>query len=108
MSIELTLVRPGDWNGIRRNFQEIDSAIGLGASSKPTYAGLTLTGLTASSLVSTDSSKALASVTDLTTWIAGTTNRVTVADDGDGTITLSAPQDIHTGASPTFVKINCT
>jgi hypothetical protein len=34
--------------------------------------------------------------------IAGTSNQVIVTDDGDGTITLSTPQDIHTAASPTF------
>lgn len=28
-----------------------------------------------------------------------------MADDGDGTITLSAPQDIHTDASPTFAGL---
>ena len=37
--------------------------------------------------------------------IAGTANRITVADDGDGTITFSAPQDIHTGATPTFASL---
>jgi hypothetical protein len=34
--------------------------------------------------------------------VSGTANRITVTDDGDGTITLTGPQDIHTGASPTF------
>ena len=33
--------------------------------------------------------------------LAGTTNRVSVTN-GAGTITLSTPQDTHTGASPTF------
>ena len=56
--------------------------------------------------MSTDASKALTSVTSLTSWIAGTTNRVTVADDGDGTVTLSAPQDTHTAAEPTFAGLN--
>lgn len=36
--------------------------------------------------------------------IAGTANQVTVAQ-GAGTVTLSAPQDLHTGASPTFVAL---
>lgn len=61
---------------------------------------------TALRLLATDGSKDLTSVSDLTTWIAGTTNRVTVADDGDGTITLSGPQDLHTGASPTFSALD--
>ena len=62
----------------------------------------TLSGSTANRLLSTDVSK-IAVSTDLFAWVAGTTNRVSVADDLDGTITLSLPQDIHTGASPTFV-----
>lgn len=43
--------------------------------------------------------------TDLVTWVAGTTNQVTVTDDADGTITLSLPQNIHTGATPTFATL---
>jgi len=37
--------------------------------------------------------------------IAGTTNRITVTDDGDGTITLSTPQDTDTGADIIFATI---
>jgi hypothetical protein len=36
------------------------------------------------------------------TWILGTANRVTVTDNGDGTVTLTTPQDTHTAAEPTF------
>lgn len=54
----------------------------------PTFAGATLSGLTATRLVSSDGSKVLTS-TDLTSWIAGTAGEVSVADDGDGTATLS-------------------
>lgn len=67
-----------------------------------TVESLTITGLTASRLVQTDGDKALASVADLTSWIAGTSNQVVVGDDGDGTLTLSLPQSIHTSASVTF------
>lgn len=80
----------------------------IAAESSPTFTGLTLTGLTASRLISTDSSKALASVTDLTAWIAGTTNQITSTSDGDGTVTLSTPQDIHTAATPTFGGLTLT
>lgn len=38
-------------------------------------------------------------------WVAGTTNQITVTDDGDGTITLSLEQDIATSSSPTFSGI---
>jgi len=66
---------------------------------------LTVSNLAANRLAATDGTKGLASVADLTDWVAGTANRVSVTDDGDGTITLSTPQDIHTGASPTFADI---
>ena len=72
----------------------------------PTFADLTLSGLTANRLVRTGAGSSLDSVAALSDWVAGTANRVTVADDGDGTITLSAPQDIHTGASPQFTGLN--
>ena len=63
------------------------------SGTSPTFVGLSLSGLTASRLISTDVNKALAS-TDLDDWIVGTTNQITVTDDGDGTVTLSLPQDI--------------
>jgi hypothetical protein len=46
--------------------------------------------------------------TFLTSSISGTANQITVTDDGDGTVTLSLPQDIHTGASPTFAGLEVT
>jgi len=71
----------------------------LGPTSTPTFASvttdtlttatLTVSDLTASRLVATNGSKALASVGDLTSWVAGTANEIDVADDSDGTITLS-------------------
>jgi hypothetical protein len=72
------------------------------------FASLALTGLTATRLMATDANKTLASVANLALWVAGTSNRVTVANDGDGTITLSGPQDYHTGASPTFAGLTLT
>ena len=62
----------------------------------------TLDDLTASLLISSDADKKLVSVSDLTAWIAGTTNQITVTSDGDGTITLSTPQDIDTDADVEF------
>ncbi len=103
MSSGMKKIGDGDWNGVRRNFQRIGSTV-LGVSASPTFAGLTLTGLTASRLVWSNASKALASK-DLVDLVAGTANRVTVADDGSGGVTLSGPQDIHTGASPTFAGL---
>ena len=39
--------------------------------------------------------------------LTGTSNQITVTN-GDGTITLSLPQDIHSGASPTFSTLTTT
>jgi len=80
----------------------------LDAKKSPTFASITLIDLTATRLVQTDSDKKLSSVTDLTSWIAGTTNQVAVTDDSDGTVTLSLPQDYHTGASPTLAGLTLT
>lgn len=66
---------------------------------------VTISGSTINLLMSTDGSKNLTSVSNLTSWIAGTTNRISVNDDGDGTVTITAPQDIHSGATPEFSQI---
>ncbi len=96
-------IKDGDWTSVRQAINRLSTII-LGSESTPTYAGLTLTGLTASRLVATDASKVLASA-DLYSWVTETPNRVLIADDGDGTITFSTPQNIHTGASPIFAGI---
>jgi hypothetical protein len=62
-------------------------------ASSPTFAGATFNGLTASRLVATGAGKALASA-DANSWISGTTNEIDVADDGDGTITLSLSETV--------------
>lgn len=51
---------------------------------------LTISSGTATRLLQLDSSKNLSSVTDLSSWISGTTDKITVANDGDGTITISS------------------
>ena len=84
-----------------------DTASFDGVSNYKFDGNIEITGLTASKLIATDANKKLVS-SDLTSWITQTANQVLVTDDGDGTITLSAPQDIHTGASPTFAYINIT
>jgi hypothetical protein len=75
------------------------------SGASPTFVAATLSGLTASRLMASDASNATVSI-DLINWVTGTANRVSVANDGDGSVTLSAPQDIHTGASPTFAAMN--
>jgi len=59
----------------------------------------------ASRLLALDADKDLESVSDLTGWIAGTANQITITDDTDGSVTLSTPQDIHTDATPEFNDI---
>lgn len=87
MSSGLVNVEDGSWSKVRRNFQRIKSNI-LGPNATPTFAGLTLTGLTASRLMASDANKALSSVADLTSWIAGVADEINVTDDGDGTVTI--------------------
>ena len=64
-----------------------------------TSTSFTATGLTASRIVQTLADGLLSVISNLTSWIAGTSNQITVGDDGDGTVTLSLPQNIHTGAN---------
>lgn len=64
-------------------------------------------GLSASRLVSSDASKNLIS-SDFVDWVAGTSNQVIVTDDTNGGITLSLPQNIHSGAVPDFDGLNLT
>jgi len=83
---------------VKKNFRKISKI--LGYTGVPNFAGITLSDLVASRLVATDTGKVFESITDLTAWIAGTTNQIIVTNDGDGTITLSCPQNIHTDATP--------
>ena len=76
----------------------------INTDSSPTFASMLISGLTASRLLASNGSKLLVSA-DLNSWITGTANRVTITDDGDGTVTLTLPQDIHSGASPTFAGL---
>lgn len=108
MGVEQYSLVANDWLNLESIINDLTQRVvgqEVHPTSDPTFAGLTLDDLTASRLVATDASKILESVADLTSWIAGTFNQIAVADDSDGTITLSTPQDIHTGASPTFAGL---
>jgi hypothetical protein len=80
------------------------TSIGLGTTADVTFDSLILGDLTATRLVSSDGSDKLVS-TNLNAWVAGTSNQITVTDDTDGTITLSTPQSLDTGAEPTFLTL---
>jgi len=85
---------------------DITIAIGqaVETTSEVTFAHVTGSNLTASRLMASDANKVMVSA-DLSAWVAGTANQVIVADDSDGSITLSAPQDIHAAASPEFAGL---
>ena len=92
---------------IKKNFRRISKELGYTAT--PPFKSIILTDLTASRLIGTDSDKILVSIADLTAWIIqSSANQVVVTDNGDGTVTLSLPQDYHTGASPTLANITIT
>lgn len=75
---------------------EVRDTLGLGTGDSPEFTGLTLSGLTASRITATNASKALSSVGDLTSWIAGTTDHISVTDDSDGTVTLDLDTNTKT------------
>lgn len=77
----------------------------VNTAASPTFAGLTLSGMTATRLLATNGDKAAASVANLATWIAGTSDQIVVTDDTDGTITLSTPQSIATTSAPQFARL---
>ena len=87
----------------RQAIQQL-SHLRLGSAASVTFADLTLSGLTASRLVWSDAGKKLASK-DLVDLVAGTLNRIIVTDNGSGGVVISAPQDIHTDASPEFAGV---
>lgn len=67
---------------------------------------LKLSSLTASRLVASDASKNLVSA-NASSFVIGTTNQIVVTPSS-GTVILSTPQDIDTGASVTFEDLHLT
>lgn len=89
-------------NGI--SYNSGTGVISLNATYAATFASMILSNLTGLRLVSSSSGGQLIS-TVLASWINGTTNQVIVADAGSGAVTLSLPQSIGTGSSPTFTGL---
>lgn len=83
-------------------------ASGLTVNGTATSTNLKVTALTASRLIATAADKLMTSVSALTSWIAGTTNEITVTDDGDGTVTLSLPATIDLGGKTSLEIPNGT
>ena len=82
-------IKDKDWVSVRQATAKLGS-IKLGPTSSPTYAGLTLTDLTALRLVWSSSAKELVSK-DLIDLITGTANRITVSDDAAGGVDITIP-----------------
>lgn len=105
-------IKAGDWKGIESAFNRLMHQVlgpgGIVVTGDVDTDTINVSTLTASRLLGSDASRDLVSVANLASWIAGTSNRVTVTNDGDGTVTLSGPQDIHSGASPTFAGLTLT
>lgn len=95
-------IKHNDWKSVEQAIAKLAS-LKLGRSGTPTFAGLTLTDLTASRLIASDASKNLSSVSSLTSWIAGTANEINIADDGDGTITIGIVDPLIVGKGGTGV-----
>jgi len=96
-SLDIPRVIKDDWKRLDLIVNKIKMKLGRDAD--VTHASITLSDLLASRLVATDSGKIIESVSDLTAWIIqSSANQVVVADNGDGTVTLSTPQDIHVDA----------
>lgn len=111
-----TLDSSNTYNGGTFNSQTLGSP----TFTTPTWSAgaFTLTPITANSLLYANASKQLSGFTltngqlligstgaaPVAATLTGTANRVTVST-GAGSITLSGPQDLHSGASPTFAGL---
>ena len=84
-SLAVPRVIPNDWKRLDLIVNKIK--FHLGSKASPTFAGLTLTGLTASRLIWGDANKALASK-DLVDLVAGTANEIDITDDTNGGVII--------------------
>ena len=111
-------IKDGDWSSVRQAIAKLGS-IKLGPTSTPTFANAGITGLTTNSLIYSASGGILTSLGVATNGqlpigstgaaptlatLTGTTNQVNIANAA-GAITLSTPQDIHTGATVEFANL---
>jgi hypothetical protein len=95
-------IKEADLVTVRQAIQKLGSTA-LGSDADVTHNSLTLKNLTALRLIATDSNKKLVSI-DLANWVDGTANKITVTDDGDGSVTLTIP-DAVTLVNPTVTGI---
>ena len=89
----------GDPESVRQAIAKL--ATKLGTNADVTHASVILTDLTASRILSTNTSKSLTSVSNLASWVAGVANETDVTDDGDGTITIGIVNPLIVGKGGT-------
>jgi hypothetical protein len=111
--LSIGTIKDGDWGSVRQAIQKLSYV--LGTESTPTFAGLTITGLTDNSLIYSlsDTLTSLGAATNgqipigstgnapVLNDITGTANQVIVTNAA-GSITLTTPQDIDTAANVNF------
>jgi hypothetical protein len=100
-------IKDGDFTSVRQAIQKLASNLRLGYQSEPKFSAVTIDELTASRIIAGDANGKLESI-DLSDWVTGTANQITITDDGDGSITLSTPQDIGTSSAPSFAGLTLT
>ena len=96
MKLGIPDIIDGDWQSVRIALQKLTS-LRLGSEATPMWESIKLLGLTASRLVWTDANSTLASK-NLVDLVAGTSGILSVADDGDGSITLNVSDLSDPGA----------
>lgn len=95
-------------HGLLAGLADDDHPQYISTGESPSFPDVTVTSLTALRLMASDAAKALVSVPNLASWIAGIANQIVVTNDGDGSVTLSAPQDLAVASSPTFAGLTLT
>jgi len=70
----------------------------VSSSENKVFANLQLSSLTNNRLIRSNSVNTIVS-TDISDWIAGTANEITVTDDTDGTVTISLPDVVYLGTA---------
>lgn len=99
---QLIVSRSGtDFHGVTLSLPQ---DIHTGAS--PAFVGMTLSGLDSAPLAV--SNAGIIEEMDFSSWVLGTSNQLIVSRSGTDFhgVSLSLPQDIHSGASPEFLALN--
>ncbi len=96
-----TIATGGTQISITGNTINSDNTQNMNTGDSPSFTGVTVSGLTASKLVETNGSSALASVTDLTGHFTGGT-QITITGTDPLTFNSDNTQDLNAADTPTF------